>query len=108
MDVGLLIRTARERNGLDQAQLARLAGTSQPHISRIERGAVSPSIATASRLMRVMGERLAIAASPLPQGNRSAAELRREFELTTPEERLGEAMQLSFTMTSIAAVAQRS
>jgi len=35
---------ARERRGITQKQLAQLSGVKQPVISRIERGAISPSI----------------------------------------------------------------
>lgn len=55
MDGGLLIREARHRAGLTQAELARRAGTSQPAIARYERGDVSPRVATLDRLVRACG-----------------------------------------------------
>lgn len=107
-EVGTVIRSARERNGLDQAELAALAGTSQAHVSRIERGHTSPSVETAARLLRVMGERLLLDGRPLPRGNRSATELRAEFDRTTPADRLAQAAALSYLLTSIASGAASS
>ncbi|MBO0730886.1 MAG: helix-turn-helix domain-containing protein [Acidimicrobiaceae bacterium] len=52
------LREARENAGLSQAQLARLAGTSQPRVSSYESGAVTPSAPTRARLLA--------AARPLP------------------------------------------
>ena len=46
-----MLRTARERVGLSQRTLARLAGTSQAAVSCYERGRVSPSVRTLTRLL---------------------------------------------------------
>ncbi|HKO29076.1 MAG TPA: helix-turn-helix transcriptional regulator [Solirubrobacteraceae bacterium] len=56
MDAGRLIRDRRLANGLTQAQLALRAGSTQAAISRLERGALSPTIETIERLLAVMGE----------------------------------------------------
>lgn len=53
-----LIKTARQRQGLSQAELAARAGTSQPVISAYEHGRRSPSISTLRRLVAAAGERL--------------------------------------------------
>jgi transcriptional regulator with XRE-family HTH domain len=53
-----LIRAARRRRGLTQAELASRAGTSQPVISAYENGRRSPSMATLRRLISASGERL--------------------------------------------------
>ena len=58
MGAGTLIRSARERHGLTQAQLALRAGTSQNAVSRVERDEISPSVDTVQRLLAAMGERL--------------------------------------------------
>lgn len=100
-----MLQAARERNGLSQAQLARLGGTSQAHLSRIERGDVCPSLDTAARLLRAMGERLVISVEPAPIGNRTPEELRREFAGSTPEQRLADTAQLSHMLTGLAAAA---
>jgi transcriptional regulator with XRE-family HTH domain len=41
------------------------AGTDQAAISRIERGAISPSVETVERLLAAMGEQLALDSKPL-------------------------------------------
>ncbi len=69
MTAGELLRSARERHGLTQAQLAARARTSQPAISRIERGAVSPSVATLAWLLHLLGEELVLAAEAIEDGH---------------------------------------
>jgi transcriptional regulator with XRE-family HTH domain len=53
---GRVIRERRLANGLTQQQLARRAGSTQAAVSRLERGELSPSVATVERLLAVMGE----------------------------------------------------
>jgi transcriptional regulator with XRE-family HTH domain len=67
--VGDLLRQARRRHGLTQAQLAARARTSQAAISRIERGLVSPSVATLAWLLDLMGEELRLSAEPIDYGH---------------------------------------
>ena len=55
-DISALVRNARRRHGLSQRQLALRAGTSQDAISRIERGAESPTLGRLRRLLALMGE----------------------------------------------------
>lgn len=55
MDGGLLIREARLRAGLTQAELARRAATSQSAIARYERGDVSPRVDTLDRIVAACG-----------------------------------------------------
>lgn len=57
---GLLLREARERHGVTQAQLAIRAGTRQSAISRIESGRVSPTFETVHALLDLLGEELTI------------------------------------------------
>lgn len=52
---GDLLREARLRAGLTQAQLARRAGTSQSAIARWESGAVQPSFERLRDLIRACG-----------------------------------------------------
>jgi 8-oxo-dGTP diphosphatase len=47
---GLALRTARTRRGWRQKDLADAAGIPQNHVSRIELGTISPSLATQERL----------------------------------------------------------
>jgi transcriptional regulator with XRE-family HTH domain len=60
MTAGELLRKARRRHGLTQRQLAARARTSQAAISRIERGLVSPTVATLAELLRLMNEELVL------------------------------------------------
>lgn len=50
-----LIYLLRRSRGLSQEQLARLAGITQPVVSRIETGDRKPSLDTALRLAAVFG-----------------------------------------------------
>lgn len=102
-DVGAFIREARTRHGISQETLARRARTTQKQISRIERGDVSPSVSTVSRLLAAMGERLELRAVPGPRDNRSDEELRADFEELTAAERIVQTAALSRTLTGIAA-----
>src|SRR3954471_11417915 len=108
---GALIREARERRGLDQAELARRVGTAQPAISRIERDVVSPTIETLNRLLEAMGKTLSLRAleltAPAPGGgNQSIAELRADYRELNPEERLRQAAQLCEVATALAEQAE--
>ena len=69
MEVEALIRTARRRNGLSQAELARRAGTSQPVISAYEHGRRDPSVGTLARLVRATGERLEVRSVARPNSD---------------------------------------
>lgn len=86
MDAANLLRTVRRRHGLTQAQLAARARTSQAAISRLERGLVSPSVATLAELLDLMGEELVLDATPIDYGIDKT--LIREQLKKTPEERL--------------------
>ncbi len=104
---GLLVRDVRRRKGLDQAELAKRLGTSQPAISRIERDQVSPTLETLERIFAAMGETFRITfldlAKPPPGGsNQSIAELRADYRLSA-EERLAQAAKLSEIGTELAA-----
>ena len=50
-----LVREARRRAGLTQAELAQRAGTTQSAIARLERGATTPTLETISKLVRAAG-----------------------------------------------------
>lgn len=58
MDEARIILTARHGGGLTQRELAERAGTSQATLSAYERGAKSPSLAVAARIVRAAGFRL--------------------------------------------------
>ena len=63
-DAGELVRALRARHHLSQAALAARVGSSQQALSRIESGAVSPSVDTLARLAAAVGEELELSASP--------------------------------------------
>lgn len=50
-----LIREGRRRRALTQTELARLAGTTQSAIARLESGRTAPSFDDVLRILRVMG-----------------------------------------------------
>ena len=49
-ELGEQVRKLREERGLSQQELARLVGTSQPAIARLEAGSVDPRLETLRRL----------------------------------------------------------
>lgn len=55
MDGSQLVREARRRAGLTQAELATRVGTTQSAIARLERGSTSLTLERASRLVRACG-----------------------------------------------------
>jgi transcriptional regulator with XRE-family HTH domain len=108
VDGGELLRETRRQRGLDQADLARRAGTTQTYVSRIECGTVSPSLKTLRRLFNAMGVDLQLGVAPLPPGNVAARDLRSDLRELTPEERVDQTMQLSEFLTDLAATAARN
>ena len=54
-DVAMQVVELREKHGLTQAQLAELSGIDQGDISRIERGATSPTARTLQRVADALG-----------------------------------------------------
>jgi transcriptional regulator with XRE-family HTH domain len=68
MTPGALIRDARSRAGLTQAELARRIGTSQPVVARLESGSANPTLATLERALNATGHRLRLSAEPQPSG----------------------------------------
>lgn len=69
MSPGEVLREARGRHGLTQAQLAARARTSQAAISRIERDLVSPSVAMLASLLHLMNEELVLATREVDWGH---------------------------------------
>ena len=96
-----ILRDARHRCGLTQAQLARRSATTQSYIGRIERGEVDPSLVTLQRLIHAMGYQLTADLQPVPHGNAATADLRADFE-RTPGERIDDTIALSEFATGVA------
>jgi transcriptional regulator with XRE-family HTH domain len=55
---GTIVRRARRKAGITQAELARRLGTTQSVVARWEGGKVSPTIATLSRIAEACGSSL--------------------------------------------------
>ncbi len=83
-----LVREARKRAGLTQAELARRAGVPQSTVGRIESGARVSSTALTERLLRAAGFELRVGLGEPDPGTDSLFErtLRR-----TPRQRLADA-----------------
>jgi ribosome-binding protein aMBF1 (putative translation factor) len=54
-DIALQVIDLREKHGLTQGQLAERCGVDQGDISRIERGATSPTARTLQRIANALG-----------------------------------------------------
>jgi transcriptional regulator with XRE-family HTH domain len=89
-ELGDLLRTARERQGVSQRALARRSGTAQPAISRIERGAESPSFERFAYLLSCLGLRPGVELEPLPY--RGDRDLLLDQMRRSPSERLAGAL----------------
>ena len=57
---GALLRTARERSGLSQSELARRSGVAQSVVSAYEAGKRQPALPTLAKLIAATGHTLAI------------------------------------------------
>lgn len=68
-----LIREARRRAGLSQAELAHRVGTSQPAIARYERARSMPDLATLHRIVEACGLELRLELAE-PDAQRAATE----------------------------------
>jgi transcriptional regulator with XRE-family HTH domain len=60
----LIIRSARQRSGLTQSELAERAGTSQPTVARYESGVLVPRLETLLRLVTATEHTLVMSAHP--------------------------------------------
>ena len=83
-----LVREARKRAGLTQAELAKRVGTSQSAIARLERGGVTPTLAKLDQLVRACGLELEVRL--VPADDHDWTLIQRNLRLT-PTERLGKA-----------------
>jgi len=77
MDTAAVLRDARLRAGLSQAQLAARAGTSQATISAYESATKEPSVATLSRLLAATGATLTVSSAAPAVAEASRAETAR-------------------------------
>ncbi len=58
--MGKLICDARKKEKITQSELADRVGTNKSYISRIEKGAIEPSISTFCRIIEALGLRIEI------------------------------------------------
>jgi uncharacterized protein len=70
MDTAAILRGARERAGISQAELAARTGTSQAAVARREAGHEEPRLSTLRRLVYACGEILELTTRPLPPSTR--------------------------------------
>jgi hypothetical protein len=80
-----LVKEARKRAGLTQAELAARVGTTQSAVARIESGAVNPSLDHLTRLVRAAGFDIDVRLVPYDDHDLSMALRNRTL---TPEQRL--------------------
>jgi transcriptional regulator with XRE-family HTH domain len=85
-DAASVIRAARRRTGLTQAELARRLGTTQSAVARMERPGSNPTVATLNDALRATGHRLDLRAVRR-RATVDEAQLRARLALT-PRERL--------------------
>ncbi len=92
MAISPLVREARRRAGLTQAELARRAGVPKSTVGRIESGARIPSAEMVERLVRAAGLEVAVSISEPDPGTDAMFErtLRR-----SPAERLADASRVA-------------
>jgi transcriptional regulator with XRE-family HTH domain len=81
----MIIREARRRGGLTQAELARRLGTSQAAVARWERGHQSPRFDTVVRAVAACGFDLGITITPRDD---QTSTLLSEYLALSPEERV--------------------
>jgi transcriptional regulator with XRE-family HTH domain len=98
MDAGRMVAELRERHGLSQRALAVRARTSQAWISRVERGEVSPSVASLERLLHVMGEQLTLDSRRLPHDDAD-----QHHRATTAAMEMSERLERALSAASFAA-----
>ena len=80
-----LIRRARRRAGISQAELARRLATKQPVVARWESGRRTPSLETVARAVEACGLALDIAVVERDDGEDA---LLREWQRLTPAQRV--------------------
>ena len=85
MHGGHLIREARRRAGLTQAELAERISTAQPNVARWESADMSPSVDVLTRVVQACGLDLLVRLVPRESGEWTKVE---ESQPTTIDERL--------------------
>jgi len=73
------LKKLRNKAGLTQRELAKLAGVSQAHIAKIERGRVDPRLSTVNKILQVL---------TAGKGKKCGAIMTEKVISTNPEERI--------------------
>jgi DNA-binding XRE family transcriptional regulator/predicted RNase H-like HicB family nuclease len=73
LGVKLTLRWARQDAGLSQAQLAKLAGVTQPMITKLESVNYNPSVGVLEQVARALGAKLVVDFERPHRGRRAAA-----------------------------------
>ena len=81
MRAGHLIREARRRAGLTQAELAERIGTTQSAVARLERGRSAPSAERLARIVRACGLELVPTMMPAEDSDWSVASANLHLDL---------------------------
>ena len=82
-----LIKEARERAGLSQAEVGRRLGQTQAAVARLETADANPTIETLDRVLKATGNRLELSARPAPTTQVGEAQIIERLKMT-PAERL--------------------
>lgn len=97
MNTGYVVRSAREAAGISQAELAERLGTTQPVVSRWERGHDEPRLSTLSKIARACDLRLDV---QLVDDSVDRAQIRQQLALS-PEQRLASVVNVSRTLAEL-------
>lgn len=87
MTSGVLIRNARKRAGLTQAELAQRVGIQRQQIARWEGDQVEPGLSTLRRVLRGCGYDLDVTLKPHTESQERDEQLEENLKLS-PQERL--------------------
>lgn len=102
-----LLRDARQRAGLTQAQLAARLGVSQAAVAKLERPGANPTVDTLDRALWATGHQLTFAAHPRRPGVDESL-IRRQLELSPADRIRGiESMYVHMRTLTNAAAASR-
>jgi transcriptional regulator with XRE-family HTH domain len=106
LEIGSVLREAREQQGLSQRRLALRAGTSQDAISRIERGVEAPTLERLAQLLLALGRRPVLSLEPLdgpvPQSKLAAT------DAMLPSERLREGSSWNLVASRLAIAGEQA
>ncbi len=106
LDVPALLRGARQRTGLTQADLARRLGVSQVAVAKLERPGANPTVDTLDRALWATGHRLTLDAAARSPGVDESL-IRRQLELS-PAERIRGIESMYAQMHALADAGARS